>query len=91
MTIAVVGISFLAARFSNGPVATTKSILRRTRSATSSGRRSLFPAANRAAFFNPPDSGVTSGEFEYVQRVVEGVTLVLGTGERVRLIGVNMR
>jgi hypothetical protein len=27
-----------------------------------------------AAFFNPPDPGVTSGEFEYVQRVVDGDT-----------------
>ncbi len=42
-----------------------------------------------AVFFNPPDPGVTSGEFEYVQRVVDGDTLLLGTGERVRLIGVN--
>jgi micrococcal nuclease len=42
-----------------------------------------------AAFFNPRDPGVTSGEFEYVQRVVDGNTLVLGTGERVGLIGVN--
>jgi Staphylococcal nuclease homologue len=41
------------------------------------------------AFFNPPDWGVTSGEFEYVQRVVDGDTIVLGTGERVRLIGVD--
>jgi micrococcal nuclease len=42
-----------------------------------------------AAFFNPPDPDVTSGEFECVQRVVDGDTLVLGTGERVRLLGVN--
>jgi micrococcal nuclease len=42
-----------------------------------------------AAFFNPLDPGVTSGDFEYIQRVVDGDTLVLGTGERVRLIGVN--
>jgi endonuclease YncB( thermonuclease family) len=41
-----------------------------------------------AAFFNPPDSGVTSGEFEYVQRI-DGHVLVLGTGEHVQLIGVN--
>jgi hypothetical protein len=27
-------------------------------------------AALLAAFFNPPDWGVTSGQFEYVQRVV---------------------
>jgi hypothetical protein len=49
----------------------------------------LVLVALLAAFFNPPDSGVTSGEFEYVQRVVDGNTLVLGTGERVGLIGVN--
>ena len=49
----------------------------------------LILVALLAAFFNPPESGVTSGEFEYVQRVVDGDTLMLGTGERVRLIGVN--
>ena len=49
----------------------------------------LILVAILTAFFNPPDSGVTSGELEYVQRVVEGGTLVLGTGEHVRLIGVN--
>jgi len=42
-----------------------------------------------AALANPPDQGVTSpADFEYVQRVVDGDTLMLGTGERVRLIGV---
>jgi micrococcal nuclease len=55
--------------------------------------KSLLPGlilvAILAAFFNPRDPGVTSGELEYVQRVVDGDTLVLGTGERVRLIGVN--
>jgi micrococcal nuclease len=49
----------------------------------------LAVVALLAAFFNPPDTGVTSDEFEYVQRVVDGDTLLLGTGERVRLIGVN--
>jgi micrococcal nuclease len=49
----------------------------------------LILVALLAAFFNPPDSGVTSAEFEYVQRVVDGDTLLLGTGERIRLIGVN--
>ncbi len=49
----------------------------------------LVLVALLAAFFNPPDPGVTSGEFEYVQRVVDGDTLLLGTGERIRLIGVN--
>src|SRR5882724_9434178 len=49
----------------------------------------LVLVAVLAAFFNPPDPGVTSGEFEYVQRVVDGDTLMLGTGERIRLIGVN--
>ncbi len=33
--------------------------------------------------------GVTSDEFEYVQRVVDGDTLMLGTGERIGLIGIN--
>ena len=43
-----------------------------------------------AALANPPDNGVTSpADFEYVQRVVDGDTLMLGTGERVRLIGVD--
>jgi micrococcal nuclease len=49
----------------------------------------LVLVAILAAFFNPPDSGVTSGEFEYVQRVIDGDKLMLGTSERVRLIGVN--
>src|SRR6266496_2483077 len=49
----------------------------------------LVLVALLAAFFNPSEPGVTSGEFEYVQRVVDGDTLVLGTGERVRLLGVN--
>jgi len=49
----------------------------------------LVIVALLAAFFNPPDPGVTSGEFEYVQRVVDGDTLLLGSGERIRLIGVN--
>jgi hypothetical protein len=49
----------------------------------------LVLVALLAAFFNPPDSGVTSGEFEYVQRVVDGDTLLLGTGERVRLADEN--
>jgi len=48
----------------------------------------LVIVASLAAFFNPPDPGVTS-EFEYGQRVVDGDTPVLGTGERVWLIGVN--
>jgi endonuclease YncB( thermonuclease family) len=52
-----------------------------------------FPAfilvAVLAAFFNPPGPGVTAPNIEYVQRVVDGDTLVLGTGERVRLIGVD--
>ena len=46
--------------------------------------------ASLAAFFNPPDSAVTSPDIEYVQRVVDGDTLLFGTGERVRLIGVSI-
>jgi hypothetical protein len=57
------------------------------RKATVGGVLSAFaPAALLVAFFNPPDPGVISGELEYVQRVVDGATLLLGTGERVRLM-----
>jgi micrococcal nuclease len=42
-----------------------------------------------AAFTNPRDEVVTSADREYVQRVVDGDTLLLGNGERVRLIGVD--
>ena len=41
------------------------------------------------AFLNPSDPGSTAPDVEYVQRVVDGDTLLLGTGERVRLIGVD--
>jgi micrococcal nuclease len=50
---------------------------------------SLALVALLAAFFNPPDPGVTARDIEYVQRVVDGDTLLFGTGERVRLIGVD--
>jgi endonuclease YncB( thermonuclease family) len=40
-------------------------------------------------FLDSPDPAVTSADREYVQRVVDGDTLVLGTGEWVRLIGVD--
>ena len=47
----------------------------------------LIIVALFAALANPPDQGVTSpADFEYVQRVVHGDTLMLGTGERLRLI-----
>jgi micrococcal nuclease len=49
----------------------------------------LVLVALLAVFFNPPEPGVTSGDLDFVQRVVDGITLLLGTGERVRLIGVN--
>jgi micrococcal nuclease len=42
-----------------------------------------------AAFFNPADQTATHGDFEVVERVVDGDTLLLQTGERVRLIGVD--
>jgi hypothetical protein len=49
------------------------------RKATVGGVLSAFVlAALLVAFFNPP--GVISGELEYVQRVVDGATLLLGTG-----------
>ena len=41
------------------------------------------------AFLNPFDPGSTAPDVEYVQRVVDGDTLLLDTGERVRLIGVD--
>lgn len=40
-----------------------------------------------AAFLNPADPGLSAPDLEFVQRVVDGDTLILGTGERVRLIG----
>ena len=50
----------------------------------------LVVVALFAALANPPDQGVTSpADFEYVQRVVDSDTLMLGTGERVRLIDVD--
>ena len=42
-----------------------------------------------AAFFNPPDQAITQGDFDVVERVVDGDTLLLQSGERVRLIGVD--
>ena len=42
-----------------------------------------------AAFFNPPDQSLTHGDFEVVERVVDGDTLLLQSGERMRLIGVD--
>jgi micrococcal nuclease len=37
----------------------------------------------------PNFTALSSSQFEYVQQVIDGHTLMLGTGERVRLIGVN--
>ena len=39
--------------------------------------------------FNPPDQTATHGDFEVVERVVDGDTLLLASSERVRLIGVD--
>jgi micrococcal nuclease len=50
---------------------------------------SIVFAAVLVFFLDPPDPSLTSDEREYVQRVVDGDTLVLGSGERVRLIGVD--
>jgi micrococcal nuclease len=49
----------------------------------------LVLVALLAAFFNPPDQTATHGDFEVVERVVDGDTLLLASGERVRLIGVD--
>jgi micrococcal nuclease len=40
-------------------------------------------------FLDQTDPSVMSDEREYVQRVVDGDTLLLGSGERVRLVGVD--
>jgi micrococcal nuclease len=50
---------------------------------------SVIFVALLVAFLNPSDPGSTAPDVEYVQRVVDGDTLLLGTGERVRLIGVD--
>ena len=50
---------------------------------------SLALVALLAAFFNPPHPALASPDIEYVQRVVDGDTLLFGTGECVRLIGVD--
>jgi micrococcal nuclease len=42
-----------------------------------------------ATFFNLPDQAVTHGDFEVVERVVDSDTLLLASGERVSLIGVD--
>jgi len=41
------------------------------------------------AFLDPSECGFAASDVQYVQRVVDGDTLLLGTGERVRLIGVD--
>src|SRR5262245_40013299 len=41
------------------------------------------------ACFDSQDAALSAPDSEYVQRVVDGDTLLLGSGERVRLIGVN--
>src|SRR5438094_10088906 len=42
-----------------------------------------------ATFFNLPDQAVTHGDFEVVERVVDGDILLLASGERVSPIGVD--
>ena len=49
----------------------------------------IIVVALLAAFFNPPDQAITQGDFDVVERVVDGDTLLLQSGERVRLIGVD--
>ena len=41
------------------------------------------------ALSNPREAVVTSADREFVQRVVDGDTVLLGNGERVRLIGID--
>jgi endonuclease YncB( thermonuclease family) len=49
----------------------------------------IIVVALLAAFFNLADQDVTHGDFEVVKRVVDGDTLLLQSGEHVRLIGVD--
>src|SRR5438128_6230986 len=49
----------------------------------------IIVVALLAAFFNPPDQAITQGDFDVVERVVDDNTLLLQSGERVRLIGVG--
>src|SRR5438093_8920391 len=49
----------------------------------------IIVVALLAAFFNPADQAITLGDFDVVERVVDGDTLLLQSGERVRLIGVD--
>jgi endonuclease YncB( thermonuclease family) len=49
----------------------------------------IIGVALLAAFFNPPDQAVTDSDFKVVERAVDGDTLLLATGEGVRLIGVD--
>src|SRR5207244_6139453 len=49
----------------------------------------IIVVALLAAFFNPPDQAITQGDFDVVERVVDGDTLLMQSGERVRLIGVD--
>jgi hypothetical protein len=51
--------------------------------------RGIVLVALLAAFFHPADQTPTLGDFEVVERVVDGDTLLLASGERVRLIGVD--
>src|SRR5438046_10686268 len=49
----------------------------------------IIVVALLAAFFNPPDQAITQGDFDVAERVVDGDTLLLQSGEHVRLIGVD--
>src|SRR5437870_6765435 len=49
----------------------------------------IIVVALLTAFFNPADQAITQGDFDVVDRVVDGDTLLLQSGERVRLIGVD--
>ena len=49
----------------------------------------IIVVALLTAFFNPAGQAITQGDFDVVERVVDGDTLLLQSGERVRLIGVD--
>jgi len=64
-------------------------MIRRRRHSWKWALSSIVFAGLIVLLLDPRDPVLTSADLEYVQRVVDGDTLLLGTDERVRLIGVD--
>ncbi|MEX0804134.1 MAG: thermonuclease family protein [Candidatus Binatia bacterium] len=72
----------------------TKRYIRRLRSHNRAHRLawvflSSIVALFGLAFFNEPGPALTDGNFRIVQRVIDGDTVMMQNGERIRLIGVD--